>query len=242
MARLTIGQKAERVLKLLMGLRNPRVAEALRQYGFQDRDLEEGWLRLKALTENRLSLRAPAKQDPSLLAQLDAWENRWFPVAQASLRGRFPEAHEYLFLNLTQTEGAEVILSVGTFLQRLHKLASDASLKDGAAARELLTARGLNSTAIQAASELLEKLGSVAPSVQAPVADPAQQAAAEAEMWNWYLEWGEIARVAVSERRLLKELGFLNAKRPVSDEVEASAPGTDSAADTEADYAPLSEQ
>ncbi len=222
MAKLTIGQKAERVLKLLMGLRNPRVAEALRQYGFQDKDLEEGWQRLKALTDNRLSVRAPTKQDPSLLAQLDAWENRWFPVAQASLRGRFPEAHAYLFLNLTQTAGAEVILSVSTFLQRLNRLASEPALKaEGAAARELLLTRGLNAAAIQAASALLEQLGTLAPAAPAVVPDPAQQAEAEASMWSWYLEWGEIARVAVSERRLLKELGFLNAKRPVIEEESA---------------------
>jgi len=37
-------------------------------------------------------------------------------------------------------------------------------------------------------------------------------------MRNWYLEWGEIARVAVTDRRLLRELGFLNAKRPVAQE------------------------
>ncbi len=229
MAKLTIGQKADRVLKLLMGLRNPRVAEALRQYGFQHKDLEEGWQRLKALTDNRLSARAPVKQDPSLLAQLDAWENRWFPVAQASLRTRFPAAHAYLFLNLTQTEGAEVILSVSTFLQRLNKLSTEPSLEgEGPAARELLATRGLNGATIQTASALLEQLGAPAPSAEPLVPDPAEQAAAEAQMWAWYLEWGEIARVAVTERRLLKELGFLNVKRPVSDEEDdATGPSED---------------
>ena len=36
-----------------------------------------------------------------------------------------------------------------------------------------------------------------------------------------HLEWGEIARVAVTDRKLLRELGFLNAKRPVAQEDDA---------------------
>lgn len=32
-------------------------------------------------------------------------------------------------------------------------------------------------------------------------------------MWNWYLEWGEMARIAISDRRLLRQLGFLGPKR-----------------------------
>jgi hypothetical protein len=94
MAKITIGQKAERVLKLLLGLRNPRVAEALKHYGFSDKDLNEGWRVLQALTQGKLSVRGPARQDPALLQRLDEWENRWFPVASASLKSRFPDVHE----------------------------------------------------------------------------------------------------------------------------------------------------
>ena len=230
MARLTIGQKAERVLKLLIGLRNPRVAEALRQFGFQHSDLDEGWQRLRDLTAGKLSMRAPGKQDPALLAQLDTWENRWFPVASATLRARFPTVHEWLFLNLTQTEGAAVIVSVGTFVERVNKLASEPSLgAQGAEARELLSARGLNAATVQVATDMLTKLGTVAPAEPVAPIDPEVQAQAEAAMWKWYLEWGEIARVAITDRRLLRELGYLNAKRPISEEGEPSEPGGDEA-------------
>src|SRR5688500_22311 len=98
MAKLSIGQKAERVLKLLLGLRNARVAEALRQYGFKETDLADGWRLLQALTAGRLQLRGALKQDPALLARLDEWENRWFPIAGATLRGRHPKVHDWLFL------------------------------------------------------------------------------------------------------------------------------------------------
>ncbi len=33
--------------------------------------------------------------------------------------------------------------------------------------------------------------------------------AATAEMWSWYLEWSQIARTVIKNRRLLRSLGFL---------------------------------
>jgi len=226
-ARITIGQKAERVLKLLMGIRNPRVGEALAQYGFTAKDLDEGWRLLKALTDGRLSTRTPQKQDPSQLATLDAWENRWFPIVAASLRSRYPSVHDWLFLNLGQTEGAAVIISVTTLLDRIARMSSEPSLgAEGAQALELLKSRGLNAGTIQVAKDLLAGLGSLGPAEPAVTPDPEAQAKAEELMWNWYLEWGEIARVAVTERRLLREMGFLSGgKRGVVAEEEAEVGG-----------------
>ena len=58
MAKLTIGQKAERVLALLMGLGNAKVASALGAHGFAVADLEEGWQRAR-----RLARQAPCSRD-----------------------------------------------------------------------------------------------------------------------------------------------------------------------------------
>ena len=55
MAKLTIGQKAERVLELLMGLRHPRVASTLAAYGFTEADLNDGWNRLRTVWGKRLA-------------------------------------------------------------------------------------------------------------------------------------------------------------------------------------------
>jgi hypothetical protein len=194
--------------------------------------LAEGWKRLQALTEGRLLQREPAKQDPALLRQLDEWENRWFPVASASIKTRFPDVHAQLFLNLSQTDGPAVVISVGTFVQRLEKLPTDPGLgARGAEARELLSARGLNAATVETAKRLLDALGTTAPAEPIPAIDPAQQAAAEEAMWRWYLEWGEIARVAITDRKLLRELGFLNYKRPLAEEEpEELAPSVESAA------------
>jgi hypothetical protein len=32
-------------------------------------------------------------------------------------------------------------------------------------------------------------------------------------MWSWYLEWSTLARVAISDRRLLRSLGFRRSAR-----------------------------
>ena len=40
------------------------------------------------------------------------------------------------------------------------------------------------------------------------------EARAEARLWAWYLEWSQIARTALDERKLLSVLGFGAAGRP----------------------------
>jgi hypothetical protein len=104
---------------------------------------------------------------------------------------------------------------------RINAMASEASLgAQGREARELLGARGLTADVIQAAQSMLTALGTAEPVQQSKPVDVAAQEAAESAMWAWYLEWGEIARVAVTDRRLLRELGFLKTKRPLAQEVE----------------------
>ena len=45
-------------------------------------------------------------------------------------------------------------------------------------------------------------------------------------MWAWYLEWSQIARVAIKQRSLLKELGFLTTRRGGEDDGEGDAPAS----------------
>ena len=37
-------------------------------------------------------------------------------------------------------------------------------------------------------------------------------------MWDWYLEWSQIARIAIKSRPLLRLLGFLKTGRGSSEE------------------------
>jgi hypothetical protein len=213
MPTLSVGQKAERALKLLLGLGRAPIAQRMSRYGFTEADRQEGWQRLQALTSSRMWAPAPEKPDVRPIARLDAWENVWFPIAHASLRDRFPDVHEWLFFNLAQSSGPAVLVSVSAFVQRLARMAQEPALgARGAEARALLEKRGLDAQAIAMAGDLLEQLRTLQPPAE-PERDIAAEAAAEAALWSWYREWSEIARVAITDRRLLRELGFLGSKR-----------------------------
>lgn len=206
MARMSIGQKAARVLEFMLGLRNARVAATLSAHGFKDEDLREGWSLMQALTSGRLDVALPITVDPSVLVALDTWENKWFPIANASLRARFPEVHAEVFRNLSQATGAEVIITVGTFLDRINTLKSTAI---GKSALELLAKRGIGEATIAEAKALLKKIETV-DTVAKDAVSPEEEARREAALWSWYREWSEISRTVITDRRQLRALGFLD--------------------------------
>jgi len=215
MARLTIGQKAERVLLLLLGLRKNKVATVLVAHGFKDSDLAEGWELLRRLTRTRLgAIAVIAMHDPGLITMLDDWENQWFPIAEASLKRRVPVVHRWMFRNLAQTEGPAVIVSVSTFVDRWDSLSEPKDQggpdEGGEDAKTLLATRGLTEAVIDEARQLLTRAGQVEPAIEdngAPAGDD-DFAKAEADLWAWYLEWSTIAQTKIKSRRLLRELGF----------------------------------
>jgi len=226
MAKLTIGQKAERVITFLVALRNRRIAAHLAQHGFSQKDLNEGWSLLRDIT--RTSLDVPLDQsdaDPDALRALDAWENKWFAIAAATLKRNAPQSHDWLFRNLSQTEGVAVIVSVGTFVDRLDLLdkpQSEGGLgASGEEAKKILAARGLTKTIIEEAKALLDKLQKVdgpLPDIEKDDAETASFDKAEDALWDWYLEWSAIARQAIQKRSYLKQLGFLRTTPSGKDE------------------------
>ncbi len=224
MSRLSIGQKCERSVRFLSALTKPEVASALVRIGFTDSDREEGYRRIAQVTAGKLARVRPAGTDPQVLARLDAWENRWYPTAEATLRHRFPAMHAHVFANLRQTEGPAVIVSVGTMVERL-----DSAVAEGVAgasdALALLARRGLDEATLAVARGILAELR-VAPAIREP--DPVSEEemqAREAAMWSWYLEWSAIARSAIRQRGILRALGFLGvAGEDEEEEVPAVAP------------------
>jgi hypothetical protein len=215
MAKKRIGDKAERVLKLLLGLRNKKVASALASRGFGRDDLEEGLALLRGVTDVSLAVLPANSPNPAIIQQIDRWENEWFPVANATLLRHHPDIHARVFLNLSQTEGAAVVISVSTFLQRIGGLtrAEGGYGQAGKDARKLLQRRGLTAKVIDEAKALLEQVASIeedAGELPDLEAERSRLAEAEQAMWAWYLEWGEIARAAIKDRALLRRLGFLS--------------------------------
>ena len=220
---LSLGEKAQRALRLLIGLRNPRIHSALAVYGFTDADLNEGWNLLQALGRGKLSVTAIPVTNIEAIQQLDLWENRWFPIAMASLSRRYPAVHARVFLNLSQTEGPEVAVSVRTFVERYDALTDPQSPHgpEGIKAKELLQARGLTADTVSEARTLLDALSKVA-TAATPLSTEEMRtdlARAEDALWAWYLEWSQVARTAVQQRALLKQLGFLSERAPAEEDV-----------------------
>lgn len=212
MALLTRGQKLVRVLKFFMGLRNPRIAEALASRGFGEKQRNEGWVLFGNLVQLRLGAPAATAVDPTTLAKLDEWENQWFPIIEATLRRNFPALCDKVFLNLTQAEGTAVIVTVSTMLDRVCKMTDGSYAADGPAARDLLTERGFTPAVVGEGAALLDRLKGVA-TTEPPNLDEIQEQdqKAEDDLWGWYLEWSQIARAVIKKRPLLRQLGFLTA-------------------------------
>jgi hypothetical protein len=215
MARLTLGQKAQRLLAFLMGLGNKRIMRALQPYGFDQAALDEGWALLRRTTASHLDAQRTTQGTREQIARLDAWENRWFPIASAVLKRHYPEVHAKVFLNLSQTQGNQVVVSVGTLVERIEALPA---MGQGEALATLIR-HGLTNEVLDDARGMLAQLRQ-APPVEEPSEDddPVVDPAAEDAMWSYYLQWSAIARRAISDRRLLRQLGFLRSQRGGSDE------------------------
>lgn len=204
MATLSVGAKCRRALTFLLGLGDAGIASGLTMHGFTQADLDEGWdLLRKAAGDKLAAVKVP--KDPARLLQLDGWENTWFPISQATLRRHYPAVHDRVFLNLSQQSGEEVILSTTTFIERVEALAADG--EDAQAALDLLDKRGLTGDQIAYAKGLLAGLAEVQPT-KVVVPDAEQQAAAEAALWGWFVEWSQIARTALKKKSQLRALGF----------------------------------
>lgn len=216
MSKLSLTQKTTRVLRFLLGLRQPQIAGLLVAHGFGDNDLEEGWRMLREAVGARLDRATPPAPPPVKTKQLDQFENKWFPIAAATLQRAYPQVNEKLFLNLSQTEGAEVVVSVGTFIERIEALGTDddgRADREDAEARALLERRGLTTAVITQAKQLIEGLERKASAEEMPI-DPEpefteRQLAAERAMWAWYREWSSISRAIIKNRNYLRQLGFL---------------------------------
>jgi hypothetical protein len=221
MPKLAIGSKTQKALRFIMGLRNALIYNALVQYGFTEAHLRDGIARLTAVTTRRLGTPAPWVQPPRVLRAIDDFENEWFPIARVALEQHFPVIAKEVFLRLVQSTGPEAAITVRTFVSRVRALESGAGVYavDGAAARALLTERGLTEARIVAVEALLAELGAGTPT-PVPQVDTQAIEAEERALWSWYLEWSTIARVAIRDRRHLRALGFLQSRTGADEEAE----------------------
>jgi len=200
-------------------------------FGFTQADMDEGWRLFQAATGTKLAKPRYQPPDPTVLARLDEWENRWYPIVQATLERHLPDVAERVFLNLAQASGVEVTVSVSALVGRLRQLERD-DTERSREARALLAKRGLSEAVLAEPEALLSRFQTLPePAPEEPAEE--DRSAAEDAMWAWYLEWSTVARQAITERSLLRSLGFLrsNGGRDEEEEmVEPAVPNTVSTA------------
>lgn|GEM_PF-3383632 len=205
MATLGTAAKMRRVLEFLLGLRDDRVGAALATCGFSASDRERGWTLLRNLGMTQAAP-PPAALDHAPDAALDGWRYQWLRIAKVSLELDFPRVHDQIFAGIGWNQPSIAVLS--KFLARYEKLQRAADGPSRAAVAKL-AARGLTSERIQEARELMMGFAVLKPvQVIDPAIRRAAVTAAEAALWNYYLEWSQIARAVIKKPRLLSLLGF----------------------------------
>src|SRR5690606_35990413 len=176
--------KGERVLKMLLAMRDDRIASVMARYGFTPDVIREGFQLLEQLAGRRGQIpRHAPPADPKLLDRLDAWENKWLPIAEASLGRHHPEVKEQVFLNISRESGRSVYITVRLFTDRVIALASGTPAEK--AARALLAERGLCEEMVGEATQILHKLGEIEEPAPLPTLDPEEIAAAEKALWAY---------------------------------------------------------
>jgi len=212
MAKYSNQEKISKMAIMLRGMQQPAIQLLLAARGLDAAEYEEGWAHFeKAMGRSLKTIQGASKKNQfnELVSDLDRWENSQFDVADACLKHRFPAVHAELFENLTKMSGPEVLVSVGTFVSRYDALtARTDDTSKGAVA--LLAKRGINADSVAGVRALLTRARSM-PDVGTAATDAEQLARMEEavnQMWAWYQEWAQTARVAIPSKRMRIHLGI----------------------------------
>src|SRR5690606_35063755 len=118
MAKVTIVQRTQRSLRLILGMRLPRVAEALAPFGYSHEVIDEGWRLMRAITDVQVTRSEAAGETAPAFAsssELEEFASLWFPLARAALGRRFAAQERLLFHGLFEARGQRAAVSVLVF-------------------------------------------------------------------------------------------------------------------------------
>ena len=161
MSSLSLDEKIGKVIKLLMGSTDPRIASLLSERGFSDDDRVEGWALFDRVVGRVFPVPVGVGQGMlkseslPIVQRIDAWENLWFEVADAALSRRFPTIRDMLLRDLSRTSNIEVVLNVSAFISGYHQLA-DRTDEESTQAVSLLAKRGLTPERVNEAESLID--------------------------------------------------------------------------------------
>ncbi len=224
-SRETLEATPARALALLRAVGTSKAIRALlAAKGYSEADHQEGWSllhRVSGLTDGG----AEPGTDVAVrdaLNELDNWDEDGFRLVRAALTRRHPAQAAFVLDGLAPATGAASVLSVEHLLDRLDALASSpdrqSTREADRAALATLEQRGLG------AAERTRLRGLVRAAQAASPVDPADAASGEAAektyladlgaLRGWFVEWAELARVAVKRKDYLIRLGLAKRKAP----------------------------
>ena len=206
MARMGPAAKLRRVLEFLIGLRDDRVLSALTDCGFGASDRARGWELLSALGSTQ-AVPTTTTITSAPLQALDTWRQQWARIASVSLEQDFPRVYDQIFSGIDKPRQPSFAV-VPILVDRIEKLgrANDAT---SIAALAKLRKRGLTSERLAQGRQLFVDVQSTKlPRLPDYDGRRTKIHAAETALWDYFVEWGQIARATIKEPRLLELLGY----------------------------------
>ncbi len=214
-----------RLMLLLRGIGTIKaVREVLRGRGYTTKEHGRGWALLHACSG---FVEGDGSEDTSVaeaIAEIDAWDEPTFSIADASLKHRHPAQYAFVFQDLRATRGVGAVVGAQTFLTRLDALESS---PDRAATREAdhaalatLAERGITPAERARVRELIRKTEALTDDGSSGMEQlsVAEQTSRLRAARAFYEEWSQIARTLITRRDLQIRLGLAQRKSPGASE------------------------
>ena len=221
--RQALAETPIKVLKFLQGIGGTlSIRLALREHGYS-RPVQDTFASLLQQAVGLGPAVGESMSEGDKLAKdatekVEVWVARAFQVSHAALRYEHPEVHAHVFqgeLQASRGFGALVVASL--FLDRLDEIQTSpdrkATRKADHAALAKLTERGFGEEERERIRKLVQVAHSAIDSDGLGTVDQESATKALYKLRVMYLEWAEIAKVAITSRRELLRLGLVRRRK-----------------------------
>ncbi len=206
------------------------IMEALKQTGFDEEALRQGWSLVLSAYAAGNGITAPALSESPLAeatSKVESWQSAMFVRSAAVLRRFHPEQAAFVFENLEMGSGIGAVPAVATFLDRLDALESSpdrkATRKSDHAALAVLEQRGVTKQQRKEMHSLVKWIEST-PAQPTVTAAQSPRDAALFAVYEWVQDWSECARTVITRRDQLIRLGIGKRRSRKSDVQPVPAP------------------
>jgi len=219
--RETLEETPARVMAFLFGVgTRPTVRADLTSFGYTDAVHEDGWVRFKQVGNHSVEQRRLDPNVVAALSELDRSDEFYYRLLGACLTP-FPELKQMVLEGITPVVGPGSVLNMGTMLERLDTLEDS---DEGRQALARLAAAKIDKRERKRMAELV-KVATSAPAKSAFPTDDAAFEQALLSLREWYVEWAEIARLAIRRRDHLISLGLASRRgTTTTDEMDVVDP------------------